>query len=765
MDPIKSAAKAVDKAATTIAAVAKALGEPPVPGAPAPEPPSLAEPTEPREPLPPKPDQDGPETRTADRRRDRRAEDGQRPAGRVPDHGARACASARHRPLAEGRRARADAAAGPPPAREDHALRPRADPRARRARARCRRPRDVRRLRHRRRACARAGVPGRGRGDAGLRALLHRARLARLGRHRARHPRASRRSSTPPRATSTSSATTSRSSSSRTASSSPTSSTPGKPHPDREIPQAQSAHDTFWDFVSLHTEAQHHTMWNMSDRGIPRSYRMMEGFGVHTFRLSTPTASTTLVKFHWKPVLGVHSLVWEEAQMLGRHRPRLPPPRPRPTPSSPGAYPAVGAGHPGLRGHPGADLRGHRPARPDQARARGAGAGAAHRPADAERATRPTTSPRPSRSPSTRAPGARHRRHRRPAARRPGCSPTSTPSSPGSAGRTSPRSRSTARTRRSTTCCRDGFHQHAVHGGVAPYRPNSLDGGCPFRRRRRRRRVRRGAGRPSPRRRRSASAPASFDDHYSQARLFWLSMTPGRAGAHRRRLHLRAGQVLRAGDQGAPAPRLANIDAELCAQVADRARPARRPSRPCRSPSAEPSPALSQVGGTWPVDGRVVGIVVDADGDLDGSQPCVRPCSTPGMVPLVVAAHGGKLGDGLAGAAHLRHGPLGRVRRRAARRAPRLPAPDALAGRDVKAGEPDAGLLDPRVVLLLQEAYRHAKAIGAWGPGADGRRGQRSTPVAAGVLVGDEPERRPRRRARARWAGTGSGSGSRPAQA
>ena len=59
----------------------------------------------------------------------------------------------------------------------------------------------------------------------------------------------------------------------------------GKPHPDREIPQAQSAHDTFWDFVSLHTEAQHHTMWNMSDRGIPRSFRTMEGFGVHTFRL------------------------------------------------------------------------------------------------------------------------------------------------------------------------------------------------------------------------------------------------------------------------------------------------------------------------------------------------------------------------------------------------------------------------------------------------------------------------------------------------
>jgi len=90
----------------------------------------------------------------------------------------------------------------------------------------------------------------------------------------------------------------------------------GKPHPDREIPQAQSAHDTFWDFASLHTEAQAHTMWNMSDRGIPRSYRMMEGFGVHTFRCVNAEGETSLVKFHWKPVLGVHSLTWEEAQML-----------------------------------------------------------------------------------------------------------------------------------------------------------------------------------------------------------------------------------------------------------------------------------------------------------------------------------------------------------------------------------------------------------------------------------------------------------------
>ncbi len=89
-----------------------------------------------------------------------------------------------------------------------------------------------------------------------------------------------------------------------------------KPHPDREIPQAQTAHDTFWDFVSLHTEATHHVMWAMSDRGIPRSWRTMEGFGVHTFRLVDAAGDTTLVKFHWKPAAGVHSLVWEEAQMI-----------------------------------------------------------------------------------------------------------------------------------------------------------------------------------------------------------------------------------------------------------------------------------------------------------------------------------------------------------------------------------------------------------------------------------------------------------------
>jgi catalase len=89
-----------------------------------------------------------------------------------------------------------------------------------------------------------------------------------------------------------------------------------KPEPHNEIPQAASAHDTFWDFISNTPESAHMIMWLMSDRAIPRSYRMMEGFGVHTFRLVNAEGKSTFVKFHWKPVLGVHSVAWDEAQNI-----------------------------------------------------------------------------------------------------------------------------------------------------------------------------------------------------------------------------------------------------------------------------------------------------------------------------------------------------------------------------------------------------------------------------------------------------------------
>ncbi|MBC9932327.1 catalase [Chitinophaga qingshengii] len=89
-----------------------------------------------------------------------------------------------------------------------------------------------------------------------------------------------------------------------------------KPEPQHEMPQAASAHDTFWDFISIMPESMHMIMWVMSDRAIPRSLRMMEGFGVHTFRWINEAGKGCFVKFHWKPLLGVHSVAWEEAQQI-----------------------------------------------------------------------------------------------------------------------------------------------------------------------------------------------------------------------------------------------------------------------------------------------------------------------------------------------------------------------------------------------------------------------------------------------------------------
>ena len=89
-----------------------------------------------------------------------------------------------------------------------------------------------------------------------------------------------------------------------------------KMEPDRGFPQAASAHDTFWDFVSLSPETLHMVMWAMSDRGLPRSLRMIEGFGIHTFRLLNEAGESTFVRYHWRPKLGLQSTLWDEAVKL-----------------------------------------------------------------------------------------------------------------------------------------------------------------------------------------------------------------------------------------------------------------------------------------------------------------------------------------------------------------------------------------------------------------------------------------------------------------
>jgi catalase len=90
-----------------------------------------------------------------------------------------------------------------------------------------------------------------------------------------------------------------------------------KPEPHNEMPQAAAAHDNFWDFISLTPEAMHMIMWVLSDRALPRSFRMMQGFGIHTFRFVNEQGKSRFVKFHWKPMLGVHSMVFDETQKIG----------------------------------------------------------------------------------------------------------------------------------------------------------------------------------------------------------------------------------------------------------------------------------------------------------------------------------------------------------------------------------------------------------------------------------------------------------------
>jgi catalase len=500
-----------------------------------------------------------------------------------------------------------------------------------------------------------------------------------------------------------------------------------KPEPDREIPQAQSAHDTFWDFVTLHTEATHHTLWNMSDRGIPRSYRMMEGFGVHTFRLVDEDGGSTLAKFHWKPRAGVHSLVWEEAQLLcgtdpDFHRRDL--------------AEAIEAGvlpqwELGIQTFPdtaeqsfqGIDLLDPTKLVPEEL-------------APVQPVGLLTLTANPTDFFAETEQVAFHPGHLVP-----GIDVTDDPLL---AGRLFsyldtqitrlggpnfaqiPVNRPHAPV---DDMLRDGLHQDTVHEGVA-YQPNSIDGGCPFIA---------GAAEhayiehptPIPETAKRRAAPASFADHFSQPRLFWKSMSAVE------REHIIAAYTFELGKCREQAVKeraltvLANIDRHLCEHVAaGLGLPAPEPTEHLADAELQASPALSQTGHTWPVAGRTVGLVAGPGAPLETLRALRAAVREADMVPLVVGATGGALhedddldGDGAVpvqdtfatarsvdfDALVLVGGALG-------------PVPDGHGARDARAGEPTdpadplgADTVDPRVALLLTEAYRHAKPLAALG--------------------------------------------------
>ncbi|GMA42024.1 catalase [Mobilicoccus caccae] len=503
-----------------------------------------------------------------------------------------------------------------------------------------------------------------------------------------------------------------------------------KPHPDREIPQAQSAHDTFWDFVSLHTEAQAHTMWNMSDRGIPASFRTMEGFGVHTFRLTNADGETCLVKFHWKPVAGVHSMTWEEAQLAAGADPDFHR-RDLADAIEAGAFPSWELGvqvMPDTQDEmfEGIDLLDPTKLVPEEL-------------CPVQLLGKMTLNANPTNyfaeteqvmfNPGHLVPGIDVTNDPLLQARLFSYVDTQLTRLGGPNFAQIPINRAHAPV---NDMLRDGFHQHAVHTGQAPYRPNSIDAGNP-------------AETPEAQRpfvevstpvsgEKVRAVPATFDDHLSQVRMFYRSLTPVEQDHVAAAYTFELGKCYENPVRERQLAHLAAVDTDLAKTVATGlGLPVPEPST--KVADVEPSPALSQVKAemNFPVDGRIVGIVADDDADLAQVKKASAAVEKAGMTPFVVAAHGGHLGGKkdvvidrtLLTTRSIEFDALLAVSAIA-------PAPDSAAAFDAKAGDPSGvpnSAVDPRLTLLIGEMYRHCKAI-AFLPEAE------AAMAAAGIEAG-----------------------------
>ena len=492
-----------------------------------------------------------------------------------------------------------------------------------------------------------------------------------------------------------------------------------KPEPNREIPQAQTAHDTFWDFVTLTPESTHMLMWLMSDRAIPRSLRTMEGFGVHTFRLVNARGKTSLVKFHWKPVSGIASLVWEEAQKLGGidpdfHRRDL--------------WDCIEAGvfpewDLGIQVFPdsdeqtfgGIDLLDPTKLIPEElapvqiigrmtlnknptnyfAETEQVAFCTAHVPRGIDFTDDPLLQARNFSyldTQLTRLGGPNFDQL-----------PINRPHSP------------------VNTTQRDGFSQQAVPKGVAPYNPNTLGGGCPF-----------PAGNAGyvhvPRMvsgPRVRSRAASFSDHYSQATMFWESMSAPEQDHIVGAFSFELGKCLSDEIKVRLLGNLANVSPVLTRRVAASLGKKAPNGRPVSNVevSAALSLLLSEPG---PIAGRVVG-VYGADGvDSAGLAKMTTSLESAGVVVTVIAPHGGTIaGD---------KGPVAVTKLALTTQSVEY---DAL----VVAGGEGANVFvhDAYLALNLTEAYRHYKPIAAWGTGVQVLEGCGIRTEAPGVVVAKSP--------------------------
>jgi catalase len=494
-----------------------------------------------------------------------------------------------------------------------------------------------------------------------------------------------------------------------------------KPEPDREIPQAATAHDTFWDFVSLTPESTHMLMWAMSDRAIPRSYRTMEGFGVHTFRFVNAKGKTSLVKFHWKPAAGIHSLVWEESQKLGGidpdfHR------RDLWDAIESGAGPQWDLGVQVFPDNPeqtfeGIDLLDPTKLVPEElapvqivgrmtldrnpsnyfAETEQVAFCTAHVPRGIDFTDDPLLQARNFSyldTQLTRLGGPNFDQL-----------PINRPASPVSSN------------------FRDGFSQQAIHEGAAPYFPNSVGGGCPFH-----------AGDagfvsvPRPVEGRVVrQRPQSFDDHYTQATMFWNSMTEVERDHIVGAFSFELGKCIRPEIRERTLANLANVDAELCGRVAGNLGMVAPRGKPAKD--AGSSPALSLVApASGPITGRVIGVLA-GDGVDDGGVRALRTgIEAAGATVYVIAPTAGTI----AGASK----PVPVDRTVITTQSVEYDALVVAGG-----AAADAIAVDPYAALNLGEAFRHHKVIAAWG---EGQAVLDALGIAAdlpGVVVGDKVDK------------------------
>ena len=522
-----------------------------------------------------------------------------------------------------------------------------------------------------------------------------------------------------------------------------------KPEPDLEIPQAQTAHTTFWDFVSMLPESPHMLMWVMSDRAIPRSYRMMEGFGVHTFRLVNAAGQTSLVKFHWKPVLGVHGLVWDEALTLNGvdpdfHRRDL--------------YAAIVNGafpewELGIQVMPdsedqyfdGIDLLDSTKIVPEEL-------------VPVQPIGRLTLNRVPANFFAEVEQVAYHTGH---LVR--GIEVTDDPLMQarlfsyldtqllrlgGPNFSQIPINRPVTEVNDNF---RDGFHQHAVHHGRTPYLPNSVGGGCPFMAA-----AEDGGYIHVPRRVEGNKVrDRGPDDVYAQATLFWNSMSEVEQDHIVDAYTFELGKVEVPGVVDRMVARLALVNQELAERVcfglglpgpqapeavgapggdpdADRARSSddsEVDSVPDPTGGVDSSPALAMVtDNAYPVDGRVVHILANDGCDLAGVQALQAELLRAGAIAQVIATHKGAITAG--------------GRRRDSLLVDRSFHTASSAEADAVVVASGTGLSANAVVMTyVQSAFRHFKPIAAWGDGQEVLSNSGIDTAAPGIVIGERPNR------------------------